>query len=54
MAPILLFNDTLDESHEQIHAAREESLPFKYLLDTSPHPLADILPTYVENPPTEG
>jgi len=34
-------------------AVRVVSLPFEYLLDTSPHTLTNILPTYVENPPTE-
>jgi hypothetical protein len=54
MTPILFFNDTLDRIINMIRAARAESLPFKYLLDTSPHTLTDILPAYIEDPPTEG
>jgi len=33
--------------------ARGECLPFKHFFDPSPYTLANVLPAYIQDPPTE-
>ena len=53
VALILFFNDTLGDTHKHHSEVKGKHLPFKHLFDTSTHTLADILPTDIQDPPTE-